>query len=464
MKALRKMSFDALVENISVEDMKLIIAGSGSSPSWGPYNQPYYTGGSGSGNMGYYASDRGMSSQFTPAGTLLFTPNGDYSNPSISSNQNTYGYGTTNYGGSYGSGSYGGGNSSNSIANGTNWVTTGNGIRTTNPLEIGRILKFMENNNSVSNEPMFWNKLTNFLNNEQTYGGRINNDALYGTFGAEPLNNVTVVNKFKTAGILPPGITYETNGGLSILGLMMGSGGYGTNGQSGFTSLIQSGTKAILVPFTKEEIVNGFSKIDFAGMSLESIPDWDPVKKEHNYMNSFQPNMKINVDGAIAIALYEQLSLTVYDSDGSDKGNATIGFGHKLHAGLITASDIKMITFDQAISYLTSDIIKTENMLNRKIENLDLTGKFSRNQYFALFDMAYNSGGNSDSILTTVLNSMKSGGVSAANKAIENAYYNADPERGIMDRRYFEAQAFVNDRILTPEQARAELKNLGLKK
>lgn len=462
MRVLKKMSFDALVGNISIEDMRFIIAGSGSVVNGSSYTQQTVGAGTGSGNMGYYATDRGVSSPFSPSGTLLYSPNGNYSDPAISSNQNTYGYGTANYGGSYGSGSYG---SSNGNAQG--WASTGNGIVTTNASDISRFLNFVITSNAT-NSNLSWNSIADFLNREQTVEGRAFNNA---TYGAIMLDNVNVINNYKAPSSLPTGINYQ-NGVLS-LGILMGSGGYMTlnagmmmGSGSAMLDTFQSRTSAVLTAFTKEQVVASFNKIDFAGMALESIPDWDPIKKEHNYMNSFQPTMKINVDGAVAIALYEQLSLSIYDNDGSANGTATIGFGHKLHSGLITSSDTKNITFDQAISYFASDIIVTENMLNRKIENLDLGNSISRNQYFALFDMFYNAGNGkeNDSIGNQVLQALKNGGNQAANKVIEDAYRNADPSKGIMDRRYFEAQAFIYGRSLTPEESRDELVKLGLKK
>ena len=61
-----------------------------------------------------------------------------------------------------------------------------------------------------------------------------------------------------------------------------------------------------------------------------------------------------------------------------------------------------------------------------------------------------------------VLEAMQSGGVTAANTIMENSYLNK-ADGGVQDRRYFETQAFINGRLLTPEQAKAELINLGLK-
>ena len=111
-----------------------------------------------------------------------------------------------------------------------------------------------------------------------------------------------------------------------------------------------------------------------------------------NLISGSMPVLKLNSTGATAIALYENLSLSLYDKDGSVSGNATIGFGHVLHSGKIKSTDVKNITFDQSISYFAQDIINAENTLNQKIENRGQTGSFTRDQYFALADMMFNGG------------------------------------------------------------------------
>lgn len=127
--------------------------------------------------------------------------------------------------------------------------------------------------------------------------------------------------------------------------------------------------------------------------------------------------------------------------------------------------DLQSITFKQAVKYLSRDILEAERSLNQKIENMELTGKFDRNQYFALFDMAYNAGiGNEDNKIITyqVLTAMKTQGVKAANDVCIKFYTNETG--GEQERKCFEAQAFINGKTLTPEQAKAELIALGLKK
>ncbi|WP_161595782.1 glycoside hydrolase family protein [Flavobacterium pectinovorum] len=193
-------------------------------------------------------------------------------------------------------------------------------------------------------------------------------------------------------------------------------------------------------------------------MLHSSTITFDPIKNQFDYNKTFQPTMKLNADGAIAIAQYESLSLTVYDKDSNTGQNTTIGFGHLLHYGAIKVGDIQSITMDQAVSYLAKDIVVAQNTLNQKIENSGLTGQFNRSQYLALVDMTFNGG----NVVDNILSAMKSGGVKSANSAFTNSYLN-ETNGGLKDRRYFEAQAFINGRSLTPEQANAELVSLGLK-
>ncbi|WP_374172239.1 hypothetical protein [Flavobacterium tructae] len=211
MRKLKKMSFEALIENITREEKKVILAGSGSMMNGSSYSSGG-GGGSYSGNMGYYATDRGMSSQFTPAGTLLYSPNGNYSSPSISSNQNSYGYGGSTYNSNYGS-------TGSTLSNSVGWTNNGNSIKTTSQSDISRVLNFMFSN-TVSNTAVTWNMVAGFLNNELTASGRAINDAQY---GAIQLNNVNVVNNYKGPSTIPQGMVYEN--GMLTLGVTMGSHG-----------------------------------------------------------------------------------------------------------------------------------------------------------------------------------------------------------------------------------------------
>lgn len=432
---IKKMSFADIEDTMCKEEMKCIMGGSGGgagmssnntngSLTYGGSNPPAY-----SGPGGYYGNTEGWNSGFT-------TPS------------------------SSGSSSSSGTGSSSPMVITTGWLPTNIGIKTTDPVSISRYIDFMNlNNGKVTSS-----QVTTFIMNEGTIAGQQQNSIqLYGTI----LNNVTVINSYKGPSTIAPGISYN-NGVLDINSSAYGGGsapGAILAGSTYVTSASSSPTYAKLTDFDRNDIYYGFKEIDFSNIGRQSIVSFDQITGQYNYNKTFQPAMKVNIDAAVSIANYEKLSLTVYDRDSNKGQNTTIGFGHKLHKGAIQIGDLQSITFKQAIKYLSEDILEAERSLNQKIENMGLTGKFDRNQYFALVDMAYNAGiGNEDNKTITyqVLTAMKTQGVKAANDVCIKFYTNETG--GEQERKYFEAQAFINGKTLTPEQAKAELIALGLKK
>lgn len=438
---IKKMSFADIEDTMCKEEMKCIMGGSGGggagmssnntngSLAYGGSNPPAY-----SGSGGYYGNTEGWSSGFTV--------------PSSGGSSSTSG----------------GGSSSPSPMNlSIGWQPSNNGIKTTNPASISRFIEFIDYHNRI-NKPVTNGQIATFIMNEGTFlGQQQNNIQLPGII----LKDVAVYNSYKGPSTIAPGISYN-NGVLDINSSAYGGGtaaGGILAGSTYVTSASSSPTYAKLIAFNKNDIYDGFSKINFSNSLKQSIVSFDPITGQLNYNKTFQPTMKLNTDGAVSIANYEKLSLTVYDKDSNNGQNATIGFGHLLHKGAITVGDLQSISFDQAIKYLASDILEAERALNQKIENMGLTGRFGTSQYFALVDMAYNAGPGSVSnptITHQVLTAMKSGGVSAANDVCIKFYTNETG--GEQDRKYFEAQAFINGKTLTPEQAKAELVALGLKK
>jgi GH24 family phage-related lysozyme (muramidase) len=438
---IKKMSFADIEGTMCKEEMKLIMGGSGSnwggtggsytngSLTYGGSNPPAYNG-----SGGFYGNTQGWSSGF-----------------------NNFGSGTSS------SSSSGGGGSTSQgpglLTNG--WFSTNNGIKTTNTVFITRYFEFIDRNPNLTTSQVFA-----FIMNEGTLAGQQqNNLQLYGTI----LNNVNVQNNYKGPSKIAPGVIYN-NGELYLNNSVYGgsNSGVGTSkvGLSYVTKTSSSPTFAKLTDFDRNDIFYGFKKIDFSNIGKQKIVTFNQATRQFDYNKTFEPVMKLNIDGAVAIANYEKLSLTVYDRDSNTGQNATIGFGHLLHKGPIKVGDIQSISFDQAISYLANDILDSERALNQKIENMGLTGQFNRNQYFALIDMAYNAGlsekKDQESVTYQVMNAMKTGGVGAANQIITNFYQKETG--GLQERRYFEAQAFIYGRILTPEQANTELTALGIKK
>lgn len=435
---IRKMNFADIEDTMCEEEMKCIMGGSGGggggmssyntngSLAYGGSNPSAY-----SGAGGYYGNTQGWSSGFTI--------------PSSGGSSSTSG---------------GGGGTSSPMVLGTGWLPSNNGIKTTDPISISRFTDFMILNNGFATN----SQLTTFIMNEGTIQGQQQNSIqLYGTV----LNNVNVTNSYKGPSTIAPGISYN-NGILDINSSAYGGGtaaGGILAGSTYVTSASSTPTYAKLTAFNSNDIHVGLNNINFSNIGKQSIIALDPITGQLDYSKTFQPTMKLNKDGAVSIANYEKLALTVYDKDSNDGQNATIGFGHKLHDGPIKVGDLQSISFDRAILFLSNDILEAERALNQKIENMGLTGRFGTSQYFALVDMMYNAGLGSEkapSITYQVLTAMKTQGVKAANDVCIKFYTNETG--GEQERKYFEAQAFINGKTLTPEQAKAELVALGLKK
>ncbi|UUF12123.1 MULTISPECIES: glycoside hydrolase family protein [Flavobacterium] len=450
MKATKKIKFSDIAGMLERDGMREIIGGSGGGGTAGSglgggagpalSTNPFNTSFTGS-NYGGFGGANAVGGGVYGSGSITGAGESSYPGSPFYTG-NTLGINNLNSSTS----NFSSNSSYNYNYNNGGWILNSDGSRTTNdPTAISRYLGFLNaNNGNVTNNQMY-----DFLNREVSAGGReINNNNLPGIV----LNEVPVVNNYKGPSTIPQGVVYD-NGILHINSTSSGQGG------------AINGTKAVLTTFTKTEVLDTLTKIKFSEMVHKSIVDYDPIKKEHNYGNMFQPTMKLNAEGLYEIALYENLSLNVYDLDSNKAKHTTIGFGHKLHDGAIKSTDPKSITFDQAVTFLAQDVISAENALNQKMENMDLTGQFNRSQYFALVDMTYNGGPGSNENRTLthqVLEAMKSGGVAAANKIMENSYLNK-VDGGLQDRRYFEAQAFIYGRTVTPEQAKEELKKLGLK-
>jgi len=443
MKTIKKIKFSDIKGMLKRDGMREIIGGSGGGGTIGSGGQGNY--GFGGGGGGTALNSNPFDSSFSGSnyggfGGSNVAGGGVYGSGSITGAGESSYPGSLYYSGSAGINNLNSSTSSYNYSGTGGWIFNGDGSRTTNdPTAISRYLGFLNaNNGNVTSNQMY-----DFLNREASAGGReINNSYLPGIV----LNEVPVVNNYKGPSTIPQGVVYD-NGILHINPTNSGQGG------------AINGTSSVLTTFSKSQVVDGLNKINFSEMALKDIIDWDPIKKDFNQGIKFQPTMKVNADGVYSIALYEKLSLTTYDKDSNKSKHTTVGFGHKLHDGAIKSTDLKSVTFDQAISFLAQDIISAENALNQKIENRDLTGQFSRNQYLALVDMTFNGG----NLVDNVLDAMKNGGVESANKTIINMYIN-EKDGGVKDRRYFDAEAFVNNRAITPEQANSELIALGYKK
>jgi hypothetical protein len=154
MRVLKKMSFDALVENISNEDKKNILGGSGSS-SYGVTNGSYY--------------DPNSYSYMNSTMNLIIGGNST----------------------SYSSNSY-----SSSYSSGQGWTATTNGFKTSNKSEISRLLEFLTGQSNGQNNPNLRpdiSQITSFISEEMKFA--TNNGVITlpnGTIWGVQLNNVDV--------------------------------------------------------------------------------------------------------------------------------------------------------------------------------------------------------------------------------------------------------------------------------
>jgi len=104
-----------------------------------------------------------------------------------------------------------------------------------------------------------------------------------------------------------------------------------------------------------------------------------------------------SAEGLAMTISYEALSLSMYDLDGAPQGNATIGFGHKIHSGAIdgrsSESEYKNgITLDKAIDLLASDVDNINTTLSNRVDNKGLSSNITQNEYDVAFDLEYNTG------------------------------------------------------------------------
>jgi hypothetical protein len=164
MRVLKKMSFDALVENISKEDKKNILGGSGSYTS--------VTAGSGSSN-----NIDGL------ARALFFMLSNASNNQAMSSMTSSSSW-------SSGSQSNSGGNSNQG------WANTDGGVKTSNKSDISRFLEYISgqsNGQDIANFNPSMSDINSFVANELKFS--VNNGVITlpdGTVWGGELNNVNV--------------------------------------------------------------------------------------------------------------------------------------------------------------------------------------------------------------------------------------------------------------------------------
>lgn len=127
----------------------------------------------------------------------------------------------------------------------------------------------------------------------------------------------------------------------------------------------------------------------------------------------------LSVERATHMVIKEGVTLKMYDQDGGDVGNATIGIGHLIHTGRIDGRKSeekfkKGLTKDQVVDLYLNDIAIREVSVNKSLKKLDL--EVTQSQYEALVDIKYNLTGQYNKILKT----LKKDGPEAAAKLVES--------------------------------------------
>ncbi len=143
-------------------------------------------------------------------------------------------------------------------------------------------------------------------------------------------------------------------------------------------------------PGKKKKLVNG-DRTPFTISEVQGL-----INEKGGINPTREGDMVPSMASVLVTVSFESLSLSLYDNDGAKKGNATIGFGHKLHSGPITADDKKKygngITKSEAVDFLLGDIDSKVITMNNLAKNRGLTGKLSQAEFDAGFDIYFNAG------------------------------------------------------------------------
>lgn len=151
------------------------------------------------------------------------------------------------------------------------------------------------------------------------------------------------------------------------------------------------------------------------------------------------PPKAVSVRGAEFIAQFEGFAPKLYD-DAASPPNATIGFGHVVHAGPMTGKEpLKRVTRKQALALLQADCAKAAAAVRKHVQR-----PLTQAQFDALVSFTYNCGEQSlaESTLLKKLNAGRLDAVPAELEKWTHAGPGA-PLPGLVRRRRAEADLFV---------------------
>lgn len=157
--------------------------------------------------------------------------------------------------------------------------------------------------------------------------------------------------------------------------------------------------------------------------------------------------MRISDSGIAFIADWEGIRLKMYDDGGPGIGNATIGIGHLIHLGPIDgqiseAPFVNGITEAQAYDLFRVDVRRFEDVVNRLA-----TVPLNQNQFDALVDFSFNTGGG----YPAVWNAVNNGGDVAAVLAV-TAILPAWATEALQRRRRAEGRLYNTPVAEEPEE------------
>jgi lysozyme len=157
--------------------------------------------------------------------------------------------------------------------------------------------------------------------------------------------------------------------------------------------------------------------------------------------------METSARGLDAIARFEGFWAK---PDNDAAGHCTVGYGHLLHRGRCTRSELHRagITRDAGLTLLASDVAKTEGHITRLV-----SVPLSQNQFDALVSLVFNIGGGAfaGSKLLRVLNA---GRYTEVPRQIRRWVYAGHKKlNGLVRRRDFEAKLWSQDPPPAPQPA-----------
>ncbi|WP_233886686.1 lysozyme [Paraburkholderia flagellata] len=170
-----------------------------------------------------------------------------------------------------------------------------------------------------------------------------------------------------------------------------------------------------------------------------AVSNTDPDSNVTAYTQRLGKPWKMSEDGVKFLEGWEAYSATIYDTDGSKAGNATVGYGHLVHLGKISGAASekpfqKGISEAQAEALLRQDIAWAERTINDAIKV-----PLFQFEYDALVCFMYNLQHHGDALLDFVNTGQYN---KVGDRMRTYATSKGHPIKGLLRRRHREAEMF----------------------